>query len=471
MGEQVVTFSDTTVQHDSILNACKSFENDPFHTTPPCLEPLRELKVVYDRQFIMPLLNGCRKLVQVGDGADKVNVLERVYKEILSLGLAEHGFILAWLSFQISRLQNFNAGHTDFQNLYKWLRICYNTADPRWSPSFISYGLSRDEEMRQIVFDDNGLIREFFLGMDMPGRVYLQKLAAWFLGRYDLDAAFSVLDELSLGPKSGAPIRLEVRPSGEKGRRQRHTFQFSWSRFGWKLPLLILATIIFLWIGATGNFLQTPLPHGWWKAIYRLSGAYAPVINSINVRTSIVLPYTFFPLLVIISTALWFRRGVFNRTRKMLPRLFGGVLIGYIPLVSSEDLWKWLLTLPTLPAVSVWTVSLVVSYLYLLMEARNVVADGKVTKEVKCEVWVRTTQVFLIGLTETYLVGLLLGELIGFAAMSGVINSLPEGMTYHVINNWGTLVPRVVLLYAPVALFLGILVQLIWEEKTVTQPL
>jgi len=40
------------------------------------------------------------------------------------------------------------------------------------------------------------------------------------------------------------------------------------------------------------------------------------------------------------------------------------------------------------------------------------------------------------------------------------------------IKGWlGVLVPKVIVLYAPLALSLGILVQLLWEEKTVTQPL
>jgi lipopolysaccharide export LptBFGC system permease protein LptF len=47
-----------------------------------------------------------------------------------------------------------------------------------------------------------------------------------------------------------------------------------------------------------------------------------------------------------------------------------------------------------------------------------------------------------------------------------------EGTQVIAIAGWiGYIFPKVILLYAPLALFLGILVQLIWEEKTVTQPL
>jgi hypothetical protein len=470
MGEQVVMAKNAAVPRPSILEACKDFERAPLQNPPPSLGGLRELGDVYDRSFILPLVNGCRKLLAGGEAAGRVDVLENIVKEISSLGITEHAFILAWLNFQVSRLRNFGAGHADFQNLYRWLRICYNTADSRWASYFVSYKMSRDEEMRQVVFDGGGRIRGFFREREMPGRVYLPKLATWFLGRYDLDAAFAILDTLSGEHEDDD---LSPNTTGGTGRELQSPspFHFSLRRLGWKTPAFVLAAVLFLWFGAAGKFTRTPLPDDWWGAIQKVSAWYVPVISSPKVQTWIVLPYTIFPLLVIIYAALWFRRGSFNQARKLLPRLFGGVLVGYIPLISSADLWRWLLTLPTLPAVLIWLLSLTISYMYLFMEARNVLDDGRVTIEIRREVWIRSTQVFLVGLTETYLVGLLLGELIGYAAMSGAVSGLPDGVTYSVINNWGTLVPKVILLYAPVALFLGILVQLIWEEKTVTQPL
>jgi hypothetical protein len=52
------------------------------------------------------------------------------------------------------------------------------------------------------------------------------------------------------------------------------------------------------------------------------------------------------------------------------------------------------------------------------------------------------------------------------------LSTQPSSLFIHVIVGWaGTLIPAIVLFYAPLALFLGLLIQLIWEEKNITQPL
>ena len=189
-----------------------------------------------------------------------------------------------------------------------------------------------------------------------------------------------------------------------------------------------------------------------------------------------MLPYQIIIALLIVAfiagSIRWRHIGLYNQLRKILPRLFGGILVGYIPLMSSEDLWKWLLTLPTAPAIGVWLLALVFSYVYLRVEARGALSDCAISSPVKRDIAIRSGQEFMIGLAEAYLIGVMLCEFLGYTALKGLGEALQATGTQYVIKGWiGTLVPKVILLYAPLALFLGILVQLIWEEKTVTQPL
>ncbi len=154
--------------------------------------------------------------------------------------------------------------------------------------------------------------------------------------------------------------------------------------------------------------------------------------------------------------------------------MFGGILVGYIPLLSSEDLWKWLLSLPRTSALSIWLLALIFSYAYLYAEARTkLLSDCAVSRALRRDVLIRSGQVCLIGLAETYVIGIVLCEVWGVTAVNGLLKTVPAIMPeVYGIKGWlGVLVPKVIVLYAPLALSLGILVQLLWEEKTVTQPL
>jgi hypothetical protein len=91
------------------------------------------------------------------------------------------------------------------------------------------------------------------------------------------------------------------------------------------------------------------------------------------------------------------------------------------------------------------------------------------------EIWIRVAHVFLIGLAEAFIIGLGVSEIFGETAISGMSDSFKDvGGEYSIIavTGWvGYIFPKVILLYAPLALFLGILLQLFWEEKTVAEPL
>lgn len=241
--------------------------------------------------------------------------------------------------------------------------------------------------------------------------------------------------------------------------------------------LSIVATI-FLFLGTTGYILGRDSKKYWAEIVSQATFAHwSPPIHSSNIKTWIILPYQLIIALLIIAAFIvwsirWRHIGGYNQLRRILPRLFGGILVGYIPLMSSEDIWKWLLILPPVPATGIWLLALVFSYGYLWVEARGILSDCTISALVKRDIAIRSGQVFLIGWAEAYVIGFILCEFLGFTALNGLGSALGSTGTHYAIKGWiGTLVPKVILLYAPLALFLGILVQFIWEEKTVTQPL
>jgi hypothetical protein len=241
--------------------------------------------------------------------------------------------------------------------------------------------------------------------------------------------------------------------------------------------LSIIATV-FLFLGTTGLIIYTDTKKYWTEIVSQATFArWSLNIDSSNIKALIILPYQLIIFLLIVAFIIWSIRwrhiGWYNKLHRVLPRLFSGIMVGYIPLMSSEDLWKWLLTLPTAPAIGVWLLALVFSYVYLRVEARGALSDCAISAPVKRDIAIRAGQVFLIGLAEAYLIGVMLCEFLGYTALRALGDqALQATGTQYVIKGWlGTLVPKVVLLYAPLALFLGTLFQFIWEEKTVTQPL
>ena len=428
-----------------------------------------QYKHVIDAEYLLKLLvDGCRELFRL-ENSDAVVLgrdLANWHQTILSITEFKQNasFVRfqAWLDFQIARLGQFQNDLQDYATAVSWLRYCYNTNDPHTTHFLLRCGLSRDEEMRSIVFNEDHSVRDFFRNSRSPGHIYLDKLSSWFLARYDLEAAFLLLD----GPQSsGDHYKLS-----ELG-------VLCFQRLLLNSPAcwFSLLSTVFLVLTTSGYFNREI-----WKSgvdVVQSWMTWSTVINSSKVQTWTLLPFQFVSLLFIglLIVFVWrSRRGEFRQFRKLLPRLFGGILVGYIPLMSSEDIWKWLLTIKPAQAILVWVLAAGLSYLYLLVEAGKAVSDGALSHRVKRDLRIRCAQVFLIGWAEAYLIGIVISELLGSTVMTGLFpasDPLLQGPLYVVSGLFGLLIPKVVLLYAPLALSLGILVQLVWEEKTATQPL
>jgi len=344
-------------------------------------------------------------------------------------------------------------------DVFPWLKACFNVTGVS-ALYFQIYGLNREEEMRSIVFDAQGTIRSCFWKGELRYRV--MRLVDWFLRRYDLSAAFAVLRSITFN-------RAEPNKVIQHG-----VGQDFWRRTG-KMLLLVAALLSFLFVPTTGRMGE------WWPELAAWV-KWMPLPHSgedpwtqphlIDTWRLFIYPLGSVLLFLIGVFFCWYwRKRRFDNLYRLLPRLVAGILVGYVPLMSAGDPWKWLLRMPLAPAVGLWLLMLLVSLGYLYVEARNTLTEGKLSAAMQRELWIRVLHVFFVGLSEALVIGFILSELFGETVLLSLLDDI-EGTQVIAITGWiGYIFPKVILLYAPLALFLGILVQLIWEEKAVTQPL
>ena len=452
-------FKDLQVMHGQIKTHFKEYNSVPVEDSVPNFEEryMRYRGKVDIYSFLKPIMDGYRNLIATEGHINPeqlANYIEASYGVLHTLLKADNKadnlmYVFAWFEFHTAHLRAFKNGLQDFTKLYAWLRICYDTQEKNAAHFFDFFQLSRQEEMRQVVFDRDGKVREFFHSPHFPGHVYLDKLATWFVARYDLDAAFVVHDIFTTGQTPHKQL---------------------WSIGAGPWQRLLHLPALWLTIISTGMLLL-----GQWDFLSGPCVGWGATLAPPEGRTFTFLPYQVASLLFcLFGMYCLLYRGWYNQLFRMLPRLFGGILAGYIPLLSSEELWKWLLSLPKPSALSIWLLALIFSLVYLYAEARTkLLSDYAVSHALRRDVIIRSVQVYLIGLAEAYVIGVVLCEVWGATVVNGLLKTVPTIMPeVYGIKGWlGVLVPKVIVLYAPLALSLGILVQLFWEEKTVTQPL
>jgi hypothetical protein len=173
-----------------------------------------------------------------------------------------------------------------------------------------------------------------------------------------------------------------------------------------------------------------------------------------------------------------------------LPRLWGGIAAGYLPFLFSQEVW-WMVTLfckktvlfhilsPTtaaayiyttnwLPTLSLWSISLLVSFAYLWKEAYAYTADGP-------SAFCRALAVLVGALVINFLLGIWMIQL-GVPIMQSA-DADPSRDGFQRMQ-FSPVLPcchadfpipfPVLLVFVPLALLIGIMVQIIWEEKPVT---
>jgi len=283
-------------------------------------------------------------------------------------------------------------------------------------------------------------------------RGMINYLTEWFLKRYNLKAAIRLLD---------AQRYLDEL---EQDNTKKSSFQ--------QITELLRITGRVLKFTADKTIYTKP----WFPLIIFLLALVIGVVYPTPAEYLFSLGF----LILIVYGVLLIIHFLFNRDtywfKRMLPRLFGGIVVGYLPLLMTEEMWKFCLKVTWPFFIQILIIVLGASFVYLHVEVNNTIRDRNAAYK-------RAFSVLILGCSESLIIGLVFCSLFGsiFLIDEGYttgqfIHNLPKEIDAPVLfglcKNWVHFVyPPVVLLYFPLALFIGIFVQILWEDKPITAPL
>jgi len=347
------------------------------------------------------------------------------------------------------------------QKTLNWLKICVNTESTDAEAKDASFyfalrGVDREEDVRRIIWGHptkkSGKRKEmdsFFKG-DTPedekegerrGLIYLEFLATWFLKRYDLRTAGKIICRICSHP-------------------HKSTYNHPIPRVSF--ILLTLVTVFFV-VRLIWN--TDPLIFGFdWKSFKEID--HLSTLRHIAIFSGGFNLLQIFELLpfcvagfIFVCWGLDFTHSTkFSLWFKMLiPRMLSGIIVGYMPLLFSKDTWEFALKVNRLEGAAIVLSALLFSLYYLFTEIQNVVQNTKTA----CY---RGLRIWLIGLGESFMLGIIAQDLLArpfIGNQGGTIMGLLGGLIY----------PKILLLFTPLALLIGIFVQVIWEDKPITHPL
>jgi len=352
----------------------------------------------------------------------------------------------------IHEYDEFRKGYT-----YEWFRICRDTDNKDINFYFSTKTIKgkridREVFLSRLVWRDDGKLSEFFGEndqVDSAGRLYLQYLIDWFLKRYDLSTATKLICSLSFKKENYS-----------KGFWKTIGENLKYIRFvNLLLPILLVATIVLLKIYEFEKFGFTQEVWNRFCAIYGDLRCFS--INSNLFTTLLAWAYPLFIVLMIFS--LFKKLSVWLKL--LIPRMAAGIVVGYIPLLLTDDSWRTIYYLTGLQGILLFVIVIAFSGFFLFLEVQKIVNNTAVAA-------VRALPVLCLGLLESFIIGLVVLDLItlAFKPTLPALDSLRlyDGLVHGL---FGDIPPKILVLFFPLAFFIGIFIQLLWEEKPVTQPL
>ncbi len=190
-------------------------------------------------------------------------------------------------------------------------------------------------------------------------------------------------------------------------------------------------------------------------------------------------------VLIINVTALWFLLFRFCWKRDLsffhasVPRIGAGIIVGYLPVFLIDEVWD-LASRPNLALDAVVLMLGLVTLLYIYVEIARRISDTAVA-------FSRARTIFLLGVVEAFGVGVAMTGLVGpfmvarnWSPTSGEVGveALRESMSPmlgelpHIVGVGPIYAfPSALLLMTFLSFFIGIFLQLMWEELPITEPL
>ncbi len=293
-------------------------------------------------------------------------------------------------------------------------------------------GASRIERGRDLM--------PFLRRADRNTKRIFDKLERWFLRAYDIRNASAIINfSASLSAGRATSNRILT----------------------WHTPAIHALTVAFLVAPfVVGTFVYARVPH--W--IDLVCSAEVVVIN---------------------ASALWFLLYRFCWKRDLsyfhssVPRIGAGIIVGYLPVFLIDEVWD-LASHATLATNAVTALLGLVTLLYIYVEIAHRILDPTVA-------FARARAIFLLGVVQALGAGIVVTSLVGpFMVMrnwspeSGRVSvaTLKEtmplmlGQLPHVVGYESLWVfPAVLFLMTFLSFFIGIFLQLMWEELPITEPL
>lgn len=180
-----------------------------------------------------------------------------------------------------------------------------------------------------------------------------------------------------------------------------------------------------------------------------------------------------YPLLTIIAIASVFWRTVMDL---MLPRVWAGTMVGYLPLFLTSELWK--IVYPKSQDQQWWGsqcwgifllnfISASIAFLYLRWEVAN-----RLVRTPGLSRWAPIRRAFwltILGLLFSIALGLAVFDVIGSQMASASLD--PDALKIYQGTKGliGSVHMEALFLFAPFALLVGVILQIFWEEKPITQ--
>jgi len=300
-------------------------------------------------------------------------------------------------------------------------------------------------------------------------KVTHEKIRRWFLANYDLEHL--QIFEKYINKINGKKTKQNEGYSGSTNRTDNYLFyKYFYSKhliaefFKYVFPVLF---ILLLFLGLYSFFQST-------KNVmigYNI-GIFCGVL-SISISISIFI----FVLLKHLPS------GLFNKSSSLL-RLIGCILAGYLALNSDESI-TGIIIINNLPDCSKvvfrWVIFFAFTYIYLKREISNKISKNKADpNKLKAAIIEKTLDFSIRLVGYALIVGFFFSDLFGRTMLSRNINEIGK-LVYDPTLNIdelahfpfivGNIYPEAILSQAPLAMFIGIFINLLWEDKALTEPL
>ncbi|MEN8907558.1 MAG: hypothetical protein ABF289_16525 [Clostridiales bacterium] len=154
----------------------------------------------------------------------------------------------------------------------------------------------------------------------------------------------------------------------------------------------------------------------------------------------------------------------------LIPRLAGAIIIGYIPLIWTYEIMEFAVKINYILVSIIIIIALFISFIYVYIEVTNSL-EFNISKKVALK---RTIKIVNIGVFQSMIIGFLLMNFFSIIfkkAIEKLENTNVGMMVYKIFIFEGAFYSKVFILYVPMALVLGLLLQILWEDKQITYPL